>query len=353
VFNFVRATFVDGEDFVSDAPESIAIAVDRALSALPRMSAELEGGTLSRGDEGGWLVYLRGGPDATTSARTPFVHAVVLVPGEHGEMPDSTASVEQRLRDRYGPSPQARVRELVGQLAALPVAHGARILTELFLESEGKGEMPAVREEGPPPQDPRERRQRRGARARWPVAVRRGRDAHRPPSPHPGWLVATFAAAAAGFFGALSWERGALDSLAGPASAPAVVPPAVSAAPAPPVAAPVPRESARMEPERTARVPEAPPARRAAAAAPPFDVALPMRLPPARVSASALWVRSGPGPEHRRTERLVEGTRVDPAGPNQDGWTPIAAPVQGWVASRFLAPVQEAAAGSGPDRSSP
>ena len=42
MFNFVRATFADGEDFVSDAPESIAIEIDRAISALPRMTAEID-----------------------------------------------------------------------------------------------------------------------------------------------------------------------------------------------------------------------------------------------------------------------------------------------------------------------
>ncbi len=363
MFNFVRATFADGEDFVSDAPESIAIEIDRAISALPRMTAELEGGTLPRGGDGGWLVYLRGGPDAAAGLRIPFVHAVVLLPEDDGEMPDSTSSVEQRLRDRYGPSPQSRVRELVAQLAGLPVAHGARILTELFLEVE-KDEEPAV-EERAALQGRQGRRARREREDR-PIRVRRSPESHKPASPHLGWLVATFAAAAAGFFGALSFERGTLPALGTEAS----TIPAVSAAPEEPPTAAIarvgeaaalaqaePAPPARDSRRDSSRQPRAEPSgndagattqpragRVASAPAATPPVAAAPVLPAAEVSASVLWVRAGPGPEHKRTERLREGTRVVPSGPNQEGWTPIASPVTGWVASRFLAPVETAAA---------
>ena len=93
--------------------------------------------------------------------------------------------------------------------------------------------------------------------------------------------------------------------------------------------------------------PPAPPAAPVAAA--PVAAAPAERREPARVAArprphqrhsevvaDVLIVRAGPGTTYNEIARLEEGTTVRAASRQRDGWTRIAEPVGGWVASRYL-----------------
>ena len=71
--------------------------------------------------------------------------------------------------------------------------------------------------------------------------------------------------------------------------------------------------------------------------------------PSAVVQADVLWVREQPSPEHRKLAGLTRGTPVDLAGLVVDGWTALAAPVEGWVATEYLAVQPAASSGDSGD----
>jgi hypothetical protein len=376
VFNWIRAEFASGRDFISDAPDTVAQAIELAVrDASGDRETGCIFGTARLASHELSCVFMR---YATATSGTAYVHAFAW---DGSLVEPSRAQLEGIFATRYGVPPLERVRELVRRLARLPVAQATLPLTDLFVEA---SDLASLRAASPRP-----------TKAESPAAGRRAASgiAALP------WVVAAAATGIAGFLigrvppdmlapvappppeleierrlAQLESDRGVADvslriqlqherrlheeSLAArdreiaqleleleaaealvaalrppgadptevAVSTPPRLEPAVAAAPFSAVHEPTPIAAAELERELVA-LPDV--------AAPPLAL-----VPPAGqqavVRADLLWVREGPGTEHRRFRRLTAGTPVVLSGASEQGWSRIVSPAEGWVATEYL-----------------
>ncbi len=334
--NWIQARFAGGVDFVSDAPEDVAEAIERAMRRRP-----LE----DPGPEFGWFLlpgrdlsvaYLR----CAANGGTPYVHAVAW---QGAPQHPSAEAVERFFGTRYGQPPGPRAQALVRRLASARLAEAMRPLAELFLAADALAGLESVK--------PRAKREPESSSPRIPNPTR-----------FVPWIVTAVAVVVAGFAvgrtppgepvsvdaappgfeerlsrleaalqpaepslraqleserllhaEALAAKQLEIDALA--ARLAKLELPGAAAEIAQQVAGPAAPESA---------------ARKTAGSEASSSVAA--------VSADVLWVREGPGTQHRKLARLEIGDRVELAGVARGDWTRIAAPARGWVATKFLAP---------------
>jgi hypothetical protein len=368
LFNWIEARFAQGTDTISDAPEELAREIAASLAERPvrRIGCEFGSLPLAGRHTGIYLRFSQGGPS--------FVHAVVWDAGGGAMEPERVAGVFAR---RYGDAIESRVRELVRRLATLSVAQATLPLSELFVEADALG--PTRAQSASPA--PRRRRPREASRA--PVLP---------------WLLVAGSAALAGFFAGrpalelqlphggaapalerrvarLESDRNAVDTslriqlqherrlreqlladrqretrdllqrleqaeaaLAGVrdhGDGDAALTLAEVPARAP--------ESSEPDGEGEAAIAALPPVSAGVPAAPrpPAPGPPPPLAHTAMVTADLLWVRIEPGVAHAKVSALTWGTLVELDGDASESgeWIRISEPTAGWVASRYLEPM--------------
>lgn len=351
VSNWIMSQFAEGPDFVSDADTALAERIAAAIDARPVLGRAPEFGVcpLDAGDRA--LIYLR----VVDAEGATFVHAVTC---SAGEAKPPAYLIERAFARKYGDPVGPRARELMNRLVRIPISQATLALTDAFLDAHALEALGGAAEEAPPVEMAASTRLRRKSSAA---------------SSTLPWLIATAAVGVAGFLGGRFL---ATDLPAVSAAPPETALPALAAGDRGAAEMPLGEQleyerrlHAEELAERQARIDElthrlaAHPTDAASEAAsdaapsgaageteaqPEIEEIPPPRSSPAdaiaSVGADALWVRDGPGSEHRKLSRLGRDVEVVLEGTVAGDWSRIAKPTSGWVASKFLVPQEPSSA---------
>ena len=319
VYNWIQAEFSQGPDFVSDAPDVLASEIGRLIRDLPRVGSGIEFGRSSLDGSTLSVIHLR----KLTARGTLFSHAVACLSTANA----TTEAIERAFVEKYGQPVERRIDELCHALSGLDVARATMTLTDLFLE---RGQIASLRS-----------------------GTASARPTLRSRSAPVGWALAALSLGIAGFVvGRLHattlprvdaappgfQERvRTLPTDLGPAgmslSAQLEHERRLHAGHLEDMHALIASLTSRLADAEALEVDEEPPGHQLAQDA----LAEETPLAEASVLADVLWVREGPGTEHRRIRHLQGGDPVKLEGSTKGEWTRIAEPTPGWVATRFIA----------------
>jgi hypothetical protein len=345
----MTAWFSGGADFISDANDPLAAAIQAALEAKGSLGPAVEFGACALPDGSTSLIYLR-----IASADGNFFTHAVTYPGGAGTPP--AYRIERAFAKKYGEPVGPRARELMMRLSEVTVSQAMLTLTDVFLDGTCLEDL--------------ERDSESAATAASLPAIeltpsQRAQESMRNFNPTLPWLIATASIGVAGFLAGQLYPIGLPPVSAGLPSLPVEFeitddeqPEALGPAEMPLASqieferrghaealAELQAEVDRLNQQLGVREPESAieptdaedsTAPRTAAPVPSEFLAGEGESAFATVNADILWVRAGPGSEHAKLVRLERDAAVELAGSSEGEWSHIVRPRQGWVATRFL-----------------